>query len=176
MAEIQTIISDLRGQTYEQVDATIHSWAGIPADKEFYKLNRLPFRGTVPKKMEPALYNAILYSQQKDADLLPSIVSTYKHFRFEYFFANMFMRDKPVHGHRYRNIVVFDTSAYEAITQESNVNFFKELAKVFQYDNNAIEIHSILKDKSVEKDSRDTCTPFVRNHIALLIIRLNKNV
>ena len=174
MTDIQIHTLNLKGRTYEQVDADIHRLVELPETIEFHQLNERPFYGTVPKDKDSKVFEAIAFSRKNNRDSMAKIKEDYKHFRSEKFFANMFKTDKPLHGSQFKDTVIFDTSSYEDSTRDFNLRFFKELAKVFDYGDNAIEIYSILKDRSTGKQPSDRCSPFVRDHIALLIIRINR--
>jgi hypothetical protein len=176
MAHIQPVLYNLKGQTYEQVDRRIHQLVGIPDDKEFYKLSNKPFRGTIPKDKTMKVYEVILYSEQQynPNATMDDVMSKHKHFRLENSFGNMFRTGKTLHGSRYQNTVIFDVSAYDDSTHMNHLNLFKRLAEAFEYDNNAIEIYSIEKDR--HDNARDRCRPFARDSIALLIIRLDNQI
>jgi hypothetical protein len=171
MAHIQHI--DLKGQTYEQVDAFMHELVSIPNNIEFDKLNNRPFRGTVPKNKEMKVYEAILYSKE-DNTTIEEVMKQNKRFRLENFFGNMFSTGKVLHGSRYKDTLLFDVSAYDDATHNRHLNLFKLLAEVFEYDNNLIDIYSITKDR--HNNARDCCRPFARDSIALLVITLNSRI
>ena len=157
------------GSDYDIVNMLIHNMVHIPQEVEWHKMNPYPFRGTLPrtKAVDEAVFQAIHSTHQNTT--IDAVRKSYKNFRSESFFANMFITNKPLHGHQYRHIVVFDTSTYSSSVHQENLALFQKLAKAFVYDGNILEIYSIKKDR--HEGTRSCTRPFARDHIALLVVR-----
>jgi hypothetical protein len=165
---------DWKGLTYDEIDGRIHDLAGVPHDKKFVDMNARPFRGTVPKAKESKVFDVIEYAQ-RSRQTRREIESTYKYFRLENFFGNMIPTDKPLHGRRYNNTIMFDVSAYEQSTHSRHLEILRRLGEIWEDEMNTVQLYSINKDKhnSGVLSTRDACLPFVRDSIAVLIVVLD---
>lgn len=167
---------DLTGLSYEDVDKRIHDLAGVPHDKKFVDMNARPFRGTVSKKKGSKVYDAIEFARHifhRDK-LRSEIECEFKTFRQMDFFANMIPTDKPLHGRRFNNTIIFDVSAYEDSTHNKHLEILKRLGHIWEEESDSMQLYSIIKDKHSDMfNTRDACTPFVRDHVAFLVVPLD---
>jgi hypothetical protein len=175
MPEVEVL--DWHGMTYDDVDRRLHELAGIPIRLPFADMTSTVFRGTVPRTITSKVFDAIEYAHNiYSPNTLHSrseIESSYRYFRNESFFGNMFPSDKPLHGRRFRRTLIFDTSAYEDTTHENNIAVFQRLARIWEGIAVSIRLYDIRKDIHTELYSRNSLTPFVRNHIAFLVVDLH---
>jgi hypothetical protein len=164
-----------RGLSYDDVDTRLHELSGVPLSKKFVDLPANVFKGTIPKSKDALVYDAMEFAHTSRGRTRSreEIERDFSKFRSTSFLATMLPTDKPLHGRRYKNQILFDVSAYEDSTHERHLQLLERLARIWQEDGVRIELYSILKDIHGETHtSRDACTPFVRDHIAFLMIWL----
>ena len=157
---VQTV--DLTGRSYEEVDDHLCGLVGL-SPSAFQAMGGRPFRGLVARDKEHALHEAMVFTMPCDAFL-----NGHPRFRNYNFFTSLFRTEKPLHGRRSRNTVVFDTSAYSASTHARNIELCSLLARV--YAPRHAEVYSIRKDNHL--GARGSDRPWARDHIALLVVRL----
>lgn len=169
-------ILDWRNMPYDEVDRRFHELAGIPDTIPFADMLSTVFRGTVPSTNTSKVFDAIEYAQNVRYPSSPcsrtAIESQFRYFRNEKFFENMFPTDKPLHGRRFHNKVILDVSAYEDYTHETHIALLQQIARIWEDTAVSIHLYDVRKDIHTGVDSRNSLTPFVRDHIAFLIVEL----
>lgn len=169
-------ILDWRNTPYDEVDRRFHELAGIPDTIPFADMLSTVFRGTVPSTKTSKVFDAIEYAQNARYPSSPcrrtDIESRFRYFRNEKFFENMFPTDKPLHGRRFHNKVIFDVSAYEDYTHETHIALLQQIARIWEDTAVSSHLYDVRKDIHTEMDSRNSLTPFVRDHVAFLVVEL----
>lgn len=169
---------DWRGLTYEEVDSRLHTLAEIPHDKEFADLSDAIFYGTVPRKNTSKVFDAIEYAHT--THFIPvsraDIEHTYRGFRSTgvgkmHHVGQLFPTGKPIHGRRYENKIIFDVSEYDDHFHLRNVTLLQRIGRIWEETAESVRIYSIRKDTH-DMQTRNSRTPFVRDHLAFLVVIL----
>lgn len=171
---IPRIVLNWRGMSYEDVDRRLHDLVGIPVEKKFVDLPATVFKGTVPKSKTHLVFDAMEFAHLTRHRTIDreELERTYATFRSEGFLANMLPTDKPLHGRRIGSEkILFDVSAYEDSTHEDHLQLLERLARIWQDSAVRMELYSIEKDNhNSTHNSRCATTPFVRDHLAFLLV------
>jgi len=158
---------DYTNMPYEEFDRNIRGLTKYPINKSWSDGNTSAFRCSIPKANDRYVEEAVKFSWRNDNKTIDL-----KHYRSENFFGNMFNTDKPLHGRKYGNTIMWDFSSYDLSCHSDHIELLRKLALAYQFNMNKIHIYSIRKDFSRDTMTRNTSTPFARPHLAIMIVNL----
>lgn len=159
---------DRRGRVYDEVDRELRNVIGLPATVPWSKSgDKRAFRGLVPKDRSQMLLD-LWWSRSGILSDKENFFQKNRYFRSDPSCGDLFRTDKPFNCSRFKNVTVFDTSAYEQSTHQENLQVMEQLSRVLEP--RPMELYSIVKDGHDMTRCRDR--PFARVYIALLVVRL----
>jgi hypothetical protein len=164
--------ADLCGKTYDQVEATIKEWIGLPCSTSWKQLfAERPFYGVVPRHKTAQMYSILTFCHDIPTHSTLETIHNipYKYFRTYGNLQHLFNTDNHLWGYRYKTLRIFITSTYTESKHTFNIELFKRLAAIW-HDG---RILSIKKDYTYGPESGDICIPFVRPMVAILAVTVS---
>lgn len=161
--------ANLCGKTYDQIEATIKDWIGLPHSTSWNHLFvERPFYGIVSRDKTPHMYSILSFCHD-----IPTFNTNhtipYKYFRTYGNLQHLFNTDNHLWGYRYKTLHIFITSTYTESKHTFNIELFKRLAAIW-HDG---RILSIKKDYTYGPESGDMYVPFVRPMVAILVVTVS---